>query len=93
MKRVLGSDDVESPEGNVGGEIGRSAERNSTGPSAILSTCARAGSAVIHSQSHAVATVRTIECILHHCVFRRSWRLVRPLDFSGAFPQDVTPAI
>ena len=77
-KRVFGSDDVKSPADKVGAGIGRSAERNSTGPPPILSTCARAGIVAMPSKNQQAATDCTIESIYAPL---RVWRMLasRPI--------------
>lgn len=77
------SDDTDS---SVGAGIGRSAERNSTGPP-ILSICAKAGYATTLSQRQPAPARRTIQCMSYHRRFWNGWRLVRPLDFHRPFPE------
>lgn len=62
MRDLLASDDAESADLSGGAGIGRSAERNSTGPP-ILSACAKTGSAPMLSHNVPVAASRVIDRI------------------------------
>ena len=86
MRDLLASDDPESADLSVGAGIGRSAERNSTGPP-ILSACAKTGSAPMISHNRTACGLSEYRPHTgHDRVFFGKWRLVRPLDFRGFVP-------
>ena len=62
MRDLLASDDAESADLSVGAGIGRSAERNSTGPP-ILSVCAKTGSVPMISHHPPAAACRSTDRI------------------------------
>jgi hypothetical protein len=60
---LLGSEDTESADLSIGAGIGRSAERNSTGPP-ILSVCAKTGSVPMIRHNPPAEACRSIDRIL-----------------------------